>query len=88
MSNDAIIKKMGVSEFTNVFAYVSLSCRQHQQGACKYKKKKIKHTCILPLLPSIHYATKKIVEYLNFLFFCEKYFYLISSKYEFSLHKK
>ena len=37
---------MGVSEFMDVFPYVSLKWRQHQEGARKYKLKNIKYTCI------------------------------------------
>ena len=39
-------KKMGVSEFMDVFPYVGFNWRQHQEGACKYKLKKIKYTFI------------------------------------------
>ena len=49
MSNKEIYlfkKKNDVSEFVNVFPYVSLNWCQHQEGACKYKLKKIKYTCI------------------------------------------
>ena len=34
---------MFVSEFMDLFPYVSLNWRQHQEGACKYKLKKIKY---------------------------------------------
>ena len=42
--NDFFLEKK--SEFMDVFPYVSLNWRQHQEGACIYKLKKIKHTCI------------------------------------------
>ena len=51
MSNNEIynfcLKKMGVAEFMVVFPYVILNCRQQQEGAFKYKLKKIKYACMV-----------------------------------------
>ena len=49
MSNEKIdffLKKMGMLTFMVIFPYVSLNWCQYQEGACKYKLKKIKYTYI------------------------------------------
>ena len=37
---------MGVSGYMDVFHYVSLKWCQHQEGACEYKLKNFKYSCI------------------------------------------
>ena len=58
---------MGVSECTDVFPYVTLNWCQHQEGACKYKLKNIKYTCIEWFF--CHFSQAYIMQWRKWLIF-------------------